>query len=169
MSYAAMPATAGGYDYAGFWWRVLASIIDNILTTVMGAILGAIAGAVFITPLLHAGQPDAVAHVLMPIRGVALVLSAADYIVFECSALRATPGKLICRLAVVDRYGRQIGFLRSAGRFFGKYISALILGIGFMMAGWTERKQGLNDKMAGCLVVRKTSPNGTDIRLPDFA
>ena len=58
-------------------------------------------------------------------------------------------------LLVTDRQGNRIGFGRATGRYFGKIISALILFIGFMMAGWTERKQALHDMMADTLVVRK--------------
>lgn len=76
------------------------------------------------------------------------------YTIFECSGMRGTPGKWICSIKVVDEAGEQIGFGRSVGRNLGKYISGLILGIGFMMAGWTHRKQALHDKMARTLVVR---------------
>jgi uncharacterized RDD family membrane protein YckC len=61
-------------------------------------------------------------------------------------------------MKVVDLWGEQISFGRSAGRNLGKYVSALTLGIGFMMAGWTQRKQALHDKMAKCLVVRVVRP-----------
>src|SRR5260221_678202 len=44
------------------------------------------------------------------------------------------------------------------GRFFAKYISSLTLGIGFIRAGFTERKQGLHDMIAGTLVVRSNEP-----------
>jgi uncharacterized RDD family membrane protein YckC len=54
----------------------------------------------------------------------------------------------------VDENGDRIGFWRATGRYFGKILSALILGIGFMMAGWTHRRQALHDKLAGCLVIR---------------
>ena len=43
----------------------------------------------------------------------------------------------------------------ATGRYFAKFISAIILWIGFMMAGWTARKQALHDIMAGTLVVQK--------------
>jgi uncharacterized RDD family membrane protein YckC len=169
MSYAAMPASSGGYIYAGFWWRVLASFIDTVVLFLLAALLNAVLNAVFVGPLMQTGQQDAAKHVILMISLFNFFTAVAYFVFFESSGLRATPGKLLCRLAVVDLDGRQISVWRSAGRYLGKYVSGLTLGIGFMMAGWTARKQTLQDKMAGCLVVRKTSFNRTDIRLPDFA
>jgi hypothetical protein len=77
------------------------------------------------------------------------------YALCESSAWQATPGKLALGLRVTDECGRRIGVGRATGRFFGKFLSGLILDIGYMLAGWTERKQALHDLMAGCCVVRK--------------
>jgi uncharacterized RDD family membrane protein YckC/Tfp pilus assembly major pilin PilA len=73
----------------------------------------------------------------------------------ESSAWQATPGKLALNLCVTDMHGRRIGFGQATGRYFGKILSSFILDIGFMMAGWTARKQALHDLMASCCVVRK--------------
>jgi uncharacterized RDD family membrane protein YckC len=51
--------------------------------------------------------------------------------------------------------GNRISFARASGRFFGKILSGMILGIGFLMAGFTQRKQALHDILAGCLVLRQ--------------
>jgi uncharacterized RDD family membrane protein YckC len=73
----------------------------------------------------------------------------------EASAAQATVGKRALGIYVTDRQGQRIGFGRATGRYFGKILSALILFIGFMMAGWTERKQALHDMLADTLVVRR--------------
>ena len=49
----------------------------------------------------------------------------------------------------------DMSFGQARGRFFGKWVSGIIFDIGFMMAGWTQKKQALHDMMAGALVVRK--------------
>jgi uncharacterized RDD family membrane protein YckC len=56
---------------------------------------------------------------------------------------------------VTDLSGNRITFARASGRFFGKILSGMILGIGFLMAGFTARKQALHDILAGCLVLRQ--------------
>jgi uncharacterized RDD family membrane protein YckC len=50
--------------------------------------------------------------------------------------------------------GHRISFANASGRFFGKYVSAIILLIGYLMMLWDDKKQTLHDKMAGTLVVK---------------
>ena len=52
---------------------------------------------------------------------------------------------------------RKPPFARATGRHFAKYLSALILGIGFLMAAFTDRKQGLHDMIADTLVLKDKS------------
>jgi uncharacterized RDD family membrane protein YckC len=73
----------------------------------------------------------------------------------ESSPLRGTIGKWALGIYVTNLEGQRISFATATGRFFGKIISGLILGIGYIMAGATDRKQALHDKMAECLVMRK--------------
>jgi uncharacterized RDD family membrane protein YckC len=77
--------------------------------------------------------------------------------VLECSSLQATPGKLALGIKVTDMQGNRIGFGRALGRNLAKIISAIILYIGFIMAGFTQKKQALHDMIAGCLVVAKSA------------
>ena len=72
----------------------------------------------------------------------------------ESSSRQATVGKIALGLKVTDLEGKRISFSRASGRVFGKYISAMIFFIGYIMAGFTERKQALHDMIAGTLVVR---------------
>ena len=79
------------------------------------------------------------------------------YALFECSALQATPGKILCNIVVTDISGKRISFFRASNRFFGKILSCMTLGIGFVMIALTDRNQGLHDKLSGCLVIRERS------------
>ncbi len=154
MSGSVLTDNSGHYVYAGFWWRVLASILDTIVSSIFVFVLAA--GLFFFLvagDLINQRQVDSVADALgFPIG---ILVTALYYVIFECSRLRATPGKMICGLKVVDENGNQLNFGRALGRYLGKIVSGLILGIGFMMAGWTRRKQALHDMMSGCLVVRR--------------
>jgi uncharacterized RDD family membrane protein YckC len=71
------------------------------------------------------------------------------------SEQQATLGKMAMGIMVTDLAGRRITFARATGRHFAKWISALILGIGFLMAAFSEKKQALHDMMAETLVVTK--------------
>jgi len=77
------------------------------------------------------------------------------FAVLESSPWRATLGKKALGLSVVDLAGNRISFPRASGRFFAKIISSMTFLIGFLMAGFTARKQALHDMLAGCLVTRK--------------
>jgi uncharacterized RDD family membrane protein YckC len=83
------------------------------------------------------------------------VLNWLYYALLESSAWQATLGKKALGLEVTDLQGMRIGFGRATGRFFAKIISGIILFMGFIMAGFTEKKQALHDMIAGTLVIRK--------------
>jgi uncharacterized RDD family membrane protein YckC len=72
----------------------------------------------------------------------------------ESSSKQATLGKMALGLKVTDLEGRRISFARATGRHFSKIISGCILLIGYIMAGFTQRKQALHDMIAGTLVER---------------
>lgn len=144
--------------HAGFWRRFAAYIIDSF-------IVGAVAGVVYVLLALVVFVPAAASHQeistvrLIVMIGVfdlvALVGTWLYFALCESSKWQATPGKLALGLCVTDLFGHRIGFGRASGRFFGKIISGLILNIGYMMAGWTERKQALHDMLAACCVVSR--------------
>ena len=73
----------------------------------------------------------------------------------ESSSKQATLGKLALGIVVTDLSGNRISFGRATGRYFGKIVSGMIMCIGYIMAGFTERKQALHDIMASCLVILK--------------
>ena len=67
-------------------------------------------------------------------------------------------GKKVLGLRVTDLNGSRISFAKATGRHFGKILSGLILGIGFIMIAFTEQKQGLHDMLAGTLVLKGAAP-----------
>ncbi len=77
------------------------------------------------------------------------------YALFESSSKQATLGKMALGIVVTDIDGNRISFGRANARFWSKIISGMILGIGFLMAAFTEKKQGLHDMIAGTLVIKK--------------
>ena len=127
--------------YAGFWRRFVALAADSfILSVIFGAILAAVGASVETTPSW-----------LSLIFGLVGVLY---YVVLESSSLQGTIGKKIVGIKVTTLDGNRISFLRSLGRYFAKILSAAILMVGYLMAAFTARKQGLHDMIAGTLVVK---------------
>lgn len=120
--------------YAGFWMRVGAYLLDLLILVIPLTILAFI-------PILG---------IVLNIVGVWLYFALQ-----ESSERQATIGKRALNIYVTDMYGRRISFGQATGRYFSKIISSLILGIGYIMAGFTEKKQGLHDMIAGTLVKRR--------------
>jgi uncharacterized RDD family membrane protein YckC len=78
------------------------------------------------------------------------------YALFESSSWQATPGKKVLNIFVTDINGAPVTFGRATGRYFSRFVTSLIpLGIGYMLAGLTERKQALHDMIASTLVLRR--------------
>lgn len=77
--------------------------------------------------------------------------------IMESSIKQATVGKMMLAIKVTDQNGQRIPFWKATVRHFGKILSTLVLLVGFLMAGWTQKNQALHDKVAGCLVIRKSS------------
>ena len=137
-------------SYAGFWKRFAALFIDTIITIIGGAVIGVIFGIILFAGGIE--DPD-VLRVLGNILG--FFLGWLYFSIMESSPTQGTPGKMALGIKVTDLEGNKVAFGKATGRYFGKIISTLILLIGFIMVAFTEKKQGLHDMMAGCLVVNK--------------
>lgn len=152
-----MPAVRRAAVYAGFWLRAVAYFVDVVLLTTIGV-------ATILLPLLAKGAIPAdnpwflfsgANRQIVAIQLLIYMLSWLYFASFESSAWQATPGKRMMRLVVTDLEGRRITFARASGRFFGKFISQFLLFFGFVLAGFTPRKQALHDILAKCLVLRR--------------
>jgi uncharacterized RDD family membrane protein YckC len=150
------PAAAplGGVRYGGFWIRVVAFIIDAVIVQVVVMPLSFVVGGVTGAMGAMGGGPRAGLPLLGGLMG-AVIGMFGDWLyeaLMESSSRQATLGKMVFGMNVTDLSGNRISFGRATGRHFGKLVSAMILCIGFIMVGFTERKQGLHDMLAGTLV-----------------
>jgi uncharacterized RDD family membrane protein YckC len=150
--------------YAGFWKRFVAHIIDALVLSFGGGLVMLLVLGLFGLSLLSAFSGDNESMIgLLIAAGSALflgilVLMVAGWLYFalmEISVNQGTLGKMALGIKVTDLNGNRITFGRATGRYFGKILSSLIFYVGYMMAGFTEKKQALHDMMAGCLVVNK--------------
>ena len=146
--------------YAGFWLRFVAWIIDRILLGVVTRLLLFPFLGLSALRMILRGHPNP--EDLVPLFGtmarlffVGLVLDWLYYALLESSAWQGTVGKKVLGLRVTDLQLNRISFGRATGRFFARIISGFTLLIGFIMAGFTEKKQALHDIIAGCLVIRQ--------------
>ena len=153
---ATAPVPAPAVRYGGFWIRFVAALIDAILVEVVIIPVGFVMGLVLGLAGHSVDMPLAGVRLVGLIVGVAfgLVASWIYEAGLESSSRQATVGKMILQLRVTDDHGQRISFARASGRHFGKYVSGFTLMIGYIMAGFTARKQALHDMMAGTVVVR---------------
>ena len=142
--------------YGGFWIRFVAAVIDGILVELVVLPVGAVVGAMIGAAGYAVDMPGiGIRMVSWIISGTVGMLASWIYgAAMESSSKQATVGKMALGLKVTDLEGRRISFARATGRHFAKYVSGLILLIGYVMAGFTERKQALHDMIAGTLVRR---------------
>lgn len=154
------PVVQAGARYGGFWIRVVAAIVDffiiHFAVHIVAGIFG-VGGLAFHPGLYGWGHPAALPFLLFGGGVVGVVTICGNWLyeaLMESSSYQATLGKMIFGMKVTDLYGNRISFARATGRHFAKILSGFILGIGFIMVGLTERKQGLHDMIAGTLVRR---------------
>ncbi|MGD0215101.1 MAG: RDD family protein [Terriglobales bacterium] len=143
-----------GVGYGGFWIRVVAAIIDGILVRVVVTPIHLFFGGLGMAGMMGGGvHPLGLAILGSGVTLIATLFGSWLYEAFmESSSYQATLGKMIFGMKVTDLNGNRISFERATGRHFAKWLSAMTLFIGYMMVGFTERKQGLHDLLAGTLV-----------------
>ena len=174
-------------DYAGFWKRALAFIIDWLILLFPKAIvLMKLGGFSAFEHLVTQVQDHVAIQVALVEYGVAvrpsvlmgLLIVFAYYVLFECSRFQATPGKLALGLRVSDLSGKRLGLWRAAVRNMVRLSSACVGILPFMVflpsicyiaVAFTARKQGLHDLLAQTLVLngrankaRGASPHAAD-------
>ncbi len=131
-------------QFAGFWGRFFAYLIDAFILAV----------PTFIINYILEGSLTNVSWSTRLITGAVGLLY---FTLQESGPRQATVGKHLLEIKVADEYGRRINFGKALLRYLSKFLSAIILFIGFIMAGFTARRQALHDMIAGTLVVSENS------------
>ncbi len=156
-----------GVAYAGFWLRFVAFLIDGVISGFLFLILliplFILTGAGAALGRISSGEDisdDVAAFVgigfLLGFFVITIGVRWLYYALSESSSWQGTLGKKMLNLTVTDLSGQPISFTRASGRYFSKFITSLIpLAIGYILAGFTEKKQAIHDMIASCLVLRK--------------
>ncbi|MBO9829446.1 RDD family protein [Xanthomonas sp. A2111] len=144
---------------AGFWKRVAAYLIDAFLVGIVSNVIQFVVILGFMGVNRVGSQPNftSAAGIIMLLMMylVPLAISALYYGLFHASTKQATLGKMAVGIKVVRTDGSRITVARGIGRYFGFMLSGLTVGIGYLMAAFTERKQALHDMLCDTLVVDK--------------
>jgi len=141
--------------YAGFWIRVVASLMDFILIFIVLFPMRLLIGST--TTILGEDWQLATTKILFMNRmariGMGILLAWLYRAGMESSHFQGTLGKLAVQIKVTDLEGNRISFERATGRYLAKFLSLISLGVGYLMVGFTLEKQGLHDRLAGTRVL----------------
>ena len=138
-------------SYAGFWIRVLAYLLDSVLLITVQTALSLLINLT-IGMLGIATEGDPAINTIIWLFGAVLSISYAVFFTGYCGQ---TPGKMVLRIKVIRTDGSPINYGRAALReVLGKFISSILLGIGYLMVAFDNRKQGLHDKIADTYVIK---------------
>lgn len=155
-------------QYGGFWVRFVAYLVDGLIIGIPYGIVVAILIAMFggiaaiQRPTVPPADPAAVMAMMAPLLSAvilagffSIVLGWLYFAGMESSERQATFGKSLMSLRVTNGEGRRLSFGHATGRYFAKIISGMIpFAIGYIMAGFTAKKQALHDFIAGTLVLK---------------
>lgn len=127
-------------SYSTMGKRIIAAAIDWLLCGILGSAFVVITG-------------------LWPTGLLSILIAAGYFIIFEGGDWHATPGKKLMNIIVVDRYGHGVDYKTASIRYLGRWLSGIIMGIGFVIALFNNERQCLHDKLADTYVVDGTEGN----------
>ncbi len=121
-------------EYAGFWVRFTAAIIDGLILAIPVGIVNAITGD--------------------KLGGLAGAVLMWAYAIYMLNTRQATYGKMALGLKVISTNDEQFNIGKLVLReVVGKVLNVITLYIGFIMIAFTAKKQGLHDMIASTAVV----------------
>lgn len=155
--------------HAGFWKRFFANFIDGFIIFFVARVTALLFGLLIATLMFETAFIQffidrfeyRTAEILLGIFSLTIIWGSAlcvvwlYYALMESSRFKGTLGKLALGIAVVDERFEKVSFGRASARYWSKCVSVVTLYIGFLMAGFTEKKQALHDKIANTYVVNK--------------
>jgi uncharacterized RDD family membrane protein YckC len=156
-----------GRQYAGFWLRFAAFVIDTIILGVAGQVVGSLVQATVFPDSLrklselreHPESADPAAFAfLFQMMGIMLVVGLAIGIAYDVFFLRryaATPGKLAVGVRIERADGSPLSTGRIIGRYFGRSLSGLVMCVGYLIAAFDEQKRALHDFICDTRVVKR--------------
>jgi len=152
----------GMMEYAGFWIRFAAKMIDGIIMWLVNMVLyfiflfgGLLSSGGFTASGTDSQFGSGIMIVFLVIYYILSIAVHAAYDAFFVGKYAATPGKMACGLKVVMEDGGKVSYARSLGRHFAEWLSGLTLTIGYIMAAFDDEKRSLHDRICNTRVIKK--------------
>ncbi len=145
-----MKEFAPSANFAGFWTRFGAVVIDGLILWVVNFAIGMVAG-------LSATQAVGMRSVeRLVLQLVVLAIQLAINMGYECIMIGkfgATLGKMACKIKVVRADGSPVGYGLAIGRYFAKMLSGITCGVGYIIAAFDDEKRALHDRICNTRVI----------------
>ena len=139
-------------NYAVSWKRLFAGIIDVVISIILAQIF-----VIILLVILVSGAEIKSPFILDKVGYMGYIIDILYFALMESSSKQGTLGKMLFRIKVTDLIGNKISLWHAIERNAAKFLSAIILFVGFIMIPFTQKKQGLHDIIAKCLVLDKVS------------
>ncbi len=149
-------------NYAGFWIRFVAVIIDSLVLSFLSflliiPLLGLIGFSTLSLSDLSSMDPEEMVMTFLalstPLYLANMIMTWLYYALLQSGSWQATLGKRAIGVKVVDKNGERISFTTASVRYLGRIISGMTMLIGFIIAGFSAKKQALHDMIASTYVV----------------
>jgi uncharacterized RDD family membrane protein YckC len=145
--------------YGGRWRRLAAYLLDVLIfAPCVLAVQLSVGQRVTLQWIDSKGYAHEFPYWEVGFLGTLLIVLAYTlyFAVLESSSWEASFGKRMLGLRVVDERGSRLSFLQASARALGKFFTAFLL-LGFLWVLFDERRQGLHDKMAHSVVVKRAA------------
>ncbi len=140
-------AIDGLFTYTGFWWRVLAKIIDGIFQQIVLTLFNMLAG--FTVGKMIGSEKLAI---ILALVGMVITLAMNTFFI---GRFATTPGKAALKMKIVRPDGSPVTYARALGRNLAEFLSGALLGIGYLIAAFDPQRRTLHDRIAGTVVIKK--------------
>ncbi len=142
----------GGLAYASVLTRFGAVFLDGIILLVVNMLVGLVAGLTFVQAA--GAQPSDRIGVQIILFFINMTI-AVGYETLMIGKYGATLGKMAAKVRVVTAEGGKVSYARALGRYFSKFLSAMICAIGYIMAAFDEEKRALHDRICNTRVITR--------------
>ena len=162
---------SSGYEnqiqYAGFWVRFVAWIIDNIFLYIVNSVIigivivsvyGTDSSSKWLSSLRSSGtinnsQVWSFLGVIFLAYLVGMVVTIIYYTI-SIGKWGRTLGKAALKIKVVKPDGSRVSYWRALGRNLAYYLNAFTFGLSFLIIAFTKKKRGLHDYIADTIVIK---------------
>ncbi|HEY9159809.1 MAG TPA: RDD family protein [Desulfomonilia bacterium] len=150
----------GVFNYAGFWIRVAAYIIDAVILGAANLALQFVFSSFTSMPDMSdamTSNPEMFKQFIMPFMILIIIQITVDigYPTFFVGKYGATPGKMICGLRIIRPDGSRVSYSRAFARYFAQMLSGIILFIGYLMVAFDDECRALHDRICDTRVIWK--------------